>query len=98
MGLASIDSRTRCLAHIDLQTDDHKSICYGFPKVVAWNVNLVALQLASKTASTRLVLDFRPINSCIHHQPARPMNQELPLIALCPFKVGSIIDLSNACF
>ena len=49
-----------------------------------------------KSGATRLVLDFRKFNSCIQHQPFLPVNRELSLAALRPFKIGSALDLSNA--
>ena len=49
-----------------------------------------------KSGATRLVLDFRKFNSCIQHQPFLPVNRELSLAALHPFKIGSALDLSNA--
>ena len=55
-----------------------------------------AFGVPKKMGSTRLVLDFRKFNSCVHHQPFLPVNRELSLAALRPFQIGSALDLSNA--
>jgi len=55
-----------------------------------------AFGVPKKNGSTRLVLDFRKFNSCVHHQPFLPVNRELSLAALRPFCIGSALDLSNA--
>ena len=44
-----------------------------------------AFGIPKKNGSTRLVLDFRKFNSCVHHQPFLPVNHDMSLAALRPF-------------
>ena len=55
-----------------------------------------AFGVPKKNGSTRLVLDFQKFNSCVQHQPFLPVHHEMSLASLCPFRIGSSLDLSNA--